>query len=195
MYFISCAMLSSDEPMSLFPNCPPASPCRYGTKLKQGTVAQIVSQSYTESVDIWSCGIILFVLLVGSKRPSPPTLYVFFSLTPQGFLDTPWDEPTTRCEEFRLYISAKDPPFPPWDRIHVEEKEFLQHLLNVCVETRWGLPEIQQSPWFLQENSLLRGGKCADQVALATLLISTHDHDRAKSSKPRPGDLCIGRVQ
>jgi serine/threonine-protein kinase CHEK1 len=61
-------------------------------------VAQKGSPYHGPPVDAWSCGVVLFVLLVGN---------------------TPWDEPTAYSPEYRLYKSGYSRllSYDPWNRL------------------------------------------------------------------------------
>ncbi|KAG0003699.1 Chk1 protein kinase [Entomortierella chlamydospora] len=59
---------------------------------------EVLEEEYSgDAVDVWSCGIILYVMMVGN---------------------TPWELPSSDSEEFRLYEESNgNPKHEPWDRI------------------------------------------------------------------------------
>lgn len=62
---------------------------------------EVVSRKYRgDRVDIWSCGVVLFVLLAGN---------------------TPWDEPTYKSAEFQDYVRTEGrPSYDPWPTLPQE---------------------------------------------------------------------------
>lgn len=62
---------------------------------------QVISGKYRgDRVDIWSCGVVLFVLLAGN---------------------TPWDEPTYKSAEFQDYVRTEGRPnYDPWPNLPQE---------------------------------------------------------------------------
>jgi len=103
---------------------------------------------YGDFVDIWSCGVVLFVLLVGN---------------------TPWDEPTERSYEFDQYVKTDGRPDDDlWHNLPAETLSLLRGMMRVKPPERFSLIEICQHPWFTRKNKYLTDGKLENPIALAT---------------------------
>ena len=156
---------------------------------------EIALLNYDEMVDIWSSGIILYVLLIGSKSLLPFLLTETRHFTDTLCLDTPWEEPTNRSDEFRRYCMSSELNYMPWKRIPAQVKrDFVSLLLRhfpssmrltislcsglmrsvLCVDPkhRYSITQIRQDPWFNTPNPMLVNGRCSDPIALATRLMS-----------------------
>ncbi|XP_012553992.1 calcium/calmodulin-dependent protein kinase type II subunit alpha isoform X2 [Hydra vulgaris] len=83
-------------------------------------------EPYGKPVDIWACGVILYILLVGY----PPF----------------WDE-----DQHRLYAQIKaaayDYPSPEWDTVTKEAKELIDSMLTLDVKKRVTAAEALKHPW------------------------------------------------
>ncbi|EPZ36814.1 Pkinase-domain-containing protein [Rozella allomycis CSF55] len=102
-----------------------------------------------EQVDLWSAGIILYVLLVGN---------------------TPWEEPTERDKDFAKFI--REGPCGlvegSWQNLSNEVKDLLCNILRFDPKERFTLSKIKNHPWFQQSNPLLSPkGLCANPEQLA----------------------------
>ncbi len=103
---------------------------------------------YGDFVDIWSCGVVLFVLLVGN---------------------TPWDEPVERSYEFDQYVKTDGRPDDAlWHNLPAETLSLLRGMMRVKPTERFSLIEICQHPWFMRKNKYLTNGKLENPIALAT---------------------------
>lgn len=104
--------------------------------------------------DIWSCGIVLFVLLVGN---------------------TPWDEPTKQSWEFSQYLNSggrADSNDELWSKIPPAALSLLRAMLKLEPENRFRLNEIRTHPWFTRQNEHLNpSGSIADPIKLATQMM------------------------
>lgn len=84
---------------------------------------------YGKPVDIWACGVILYILLVGY----PPF----------------WDE-----DQHRLYAQIKagayDYPSPEWDTVTPEAKNLINSMLTVNPAKRITATEALKHPWICQ---------------------------------------------
>ncbi|XP_052069980.1 calcium/calmodulin-dependent protein kinase type II delta chain-like isoform X1 [Mytilus californianus] len=84
---------------------------------------------YGKPVDIWACGVILYILLVGY----PPF----------------WDE-----DQHRLYAQIKagayDYPSPEWDTVTPEAKNLINSMLTVNPAKRITAQEALRHPWICQ---------------------------------------------
>ncbi|XP_027042895.1 calcium/calmodulin-dependent protein kinase type II delta chain-like isoform X1 [Pocillopora damicornis] len=85
-------------------------------------------EPYGRSVDLWACGVILYILLVGY----PPF----------------WDE-----DQHKLYAQIKagayDYPSPEWDTVTDEAKELINTLLCVDQSKRITATEALKHPWIV----------------------------------------------
>lgn len=103
--------------------------------------------------DLWSCAIVLFVLLVGN---------------------TPWDIPVERdSDEFEEYLRTEGRPQDElWDKIGPEVLSLLRGILRVDETKRFTLDDIRIHPWFKRPNKFMgKDGKASDSVSLATNMI------------------------
>ncbi|XP_034937344.1 calcium/calmodulin-dependent protein kinase type II alpha chain isoform X2 [Chelonus insularis] len=86
-------------------------------------------ESYGKPVDIWACGVILYILLVGY----PPF----------------WDE-----DQHRLYSQIKagayDYPSPEWDTVTPEARNLINQMLTVNPTKRITASEALRHPWICQ---------------------------------------------
>jgi len=82
--------------------------------------------SYDKSVDMWSCGVITYVLLCGF---SP-----FLSSTQTGLFE-------------KIIKVEYDFPDPEWTNISSEAKDFIRHLLVKDPNERWTAKQCKEHPW------------------------------------------------
>jgi serine/threonine-protein kinase Chk1 len=108
-----------------------------------------VAGYYGDLVDIWSCGVVLFVLLAGN---------------------TPWDEPLERSYEFREYLeSGGKPDDELWHKLPTEPLSLLRGMMKVDPAARLSLDEVRRHPWATRPNPYLGpDGKLINSLALAT---------------------------
>lgn len=123
---------------------------------------------YGDYVDIWSCGVVLFVLLVGN---------------------TPWDEPLDRSYEFDQYVKTNGRPDDDlWHNLPVETLSLLRGMMRVNPTDRFSLVEIRRHPWFTRGNRYLSSdGKLENPLALATQMFESMRIDFSQdpmASKP-----------
>jgi len=99
-------------------------------KTKAGTPyyvsPQVLSGSYTDKCDIWSCGVICYVLLCGY----PP----FFGDADPDILK-------------RVKQGVFDYPSPDWDATSKEAKDFINKMLTFSEEQRPSAEEMLTHPW------------------------------------------------
>ena len=104
---------------------------------------------YGNLVDIWSCGVVLFVLLVGN---------------------TPWDEPLDRSYEFHEYVETNGRPNDElWNNLPSETLSLLRGMMRVEPSERSSLADVRRHPWFTRKNKFLTpDGKLENPLVLAT---------------------------
>lgn len=102
--------------------------------------------SYDKSVDMWSCGVITYVLLCGF---SP-----FLSSTQTGLFE-------------KIIKVEYDFPDPEWTNISKEAKDFIKHLLVKDPNERWTAKQCKQHPWLsgtFGSNKPLADGNIGDKM-------------------------------
>jgi serine/threonine-protein kinase Chk1 len=116
--------------------------------------ADMLDVGYAANIcDIWSCGVVLFVLLVGN---------------------TPWDEPTMRSDEFKEYVDTGGHTTDElWQQLPADIISLLRGMLKLDPSERFTLDEIRTHPWFTRKNPYLSSsGRSTNPVGLATQMLS-----------------------
>uniref|UniRef100_A0A0A9XCC0 Calcium/calmodulin-dependent protein kinase type II alpha chain n=1 Tax=Lygus hesperus TaxID=30085 RepID=A0A0A9XCC0_LYGHE len=137
-------------------------------------------EPYGKPVDIWACGVILYILLVGY----PPF----------------WDE-----DQHRLYgqikAGAYDYPSPEWDTVTPEAKNLINQMLTVNPSKRITAADALKHPWICQRErvaSVVHRQETVDCLkkfnarrklkgAILTTMLATRNFSTEKS-----GDLNVG---
>ena len=116
-----------------------------------------------DRVDIWSCGVVLFVLLVGN---------------------TPWDEPTPQSWEFQEYIRGKGRSQDElWRQLPPDTLSLLRGIMKVDPSTRWTFQEVRRHPWFTRANPYTSAdGKLKNALSLATTMLENLKIDLSQES-------------
>ncbi|KIW05097.1 uncharacterized protein PV09_03654 [Verruconis gallopava] len=120
---------------------------------KRGKRYDVLEQGYAPHVaDLWSCGVILFTLLVGN---------------------TPWDEPTERSYEFKLYLDSGGKMGDElWEQLPKDTLSLLRGMMKLEPSKRFTLEEIRSHPWMRRTNPIMdASGRAKDPVALATKMM------------------------
>ncbi|KAF1814502.1 serine/threonine protein kinase [Eremomyces bilateralis CBS 781.70] len=132
---------------------------------------ELESGYQADKVDIWSCGIVLFVLLVGN---------------------TPWDEPTMNSYEFMEFVKLEGRTTDElWTKLDSSVTSLLRGMLKLDSAQRFSLQEVRTHPWFTERNPYLDArGRIANPVVLATqMLESLHiDFDSKPTFTPHRMD-------
>uniref|UniRef100_A0A4W3HGM0 calcium/calmodulin-dependent protein kinase n=1 Tax=Callorhinchus milii TaxID=7868 RepID=A0A4W3HGM0_CALMI len=81
---------------------------------------------YGKPVDLWACGVILYILLVGY----PPF----------------WDEDQHRLYQ-QIKAGAYDFPSPEWDTVTPEAKDLINKMLTINPSKRISAAEVLKHPW------------------------------------------------
>ncbi|KAK8065545.1 hypothetical protein PG997_012292 [Apiospora hydei] len=118
------------------------------TDKKSGEVTKYAA----ELTDMWSCGVILFVLLVGN---------------------TPWDQPTKDSWEFQEYVRTNGRSTDNlWGRIPTDALSLLRGMMNIEARKRFSFAQIRQHPWYTRNNKFLAAnGQISDPLNLATQML------------------------
>lgn len=116
-------------------------------------------------VDIWSCGVILFVLLVGN---------------------TPWEEPTDKKWEWREYIRSNGHSTDElWQSVPPEALSLLRGMMNIDMDKRFSFAQIRQHPWYTRHNDLITAdGRVSNPIELATRMLANLRIDLTKELTP-----------
>ncbi|KAG9070737.1 Chk1 protein kinase [Linnemannia hyalina] len=112
----------------------------------------VLEEEYSgDAVDIWSCGIILYVMMIGN---------------------TPWELPSADSDEFRSYQESREnPKHEPWNRLQGPVRKLLLGMLRINPTKRYSVKHILKDEWYNRPNALLTDGLVNDPVQLASLLM------------------------
>lgn len=110
--------------------------------------------------DIWSCGVVLFVLLAGN---------------------TPWSKPVEgrdeygRPNEYSDYVRTNGKPDDElWQALPSDVLSLLRGMMKIDVKTRFSLEDVRRHPWFTRSNRYLgSNGKLVNAVDMATTMFES----------------------
>ncbi|KAI9840589.1 MAG: Chk1 protein kinase [Sclerophora amabilis] len=111
---------------------------------------QRTSEGYSpDQVDVWSCGVVLFVLLVGN---------------------TPWDEPSSSSWEFDNYVRNDGRSSDElWQKLPFSALSLLRGMMKIDSSARFTFEDVRRHPWFTRPNPYFdREGKISSPISLAT---------------------------
>ncbi|KAG0338523.1 hypothetical protein BG000_003813 [Podila horticola] len=112
---------------------------------------EVLQEEYCgDMVDIWSCGVILYVMMIGN---------------------TPWDLPSSESEEFSRYEKDNNPTYEPWNRLQGPVRKLLLGILRVNPTKRMTIKEITKDAWYKRPNPLVTDGFVNNPAQLASMLM------------------------
>ncbi|KAK9478932.1 kinase-like domain-containing protein [Lipomyces japonicus] len=106
--------------------------------------------------DLWSCGILLFVLLTGC---------------------TPWEAPLNDDIDFHEFkkLNGRSTSYP-WNRLSPDVRSLLREMLRLDPSKRREIHDLRKHPWAYRTNRYMdRRGQCIDPLFLAQkLMVNMH---------------------
>ncbi|KAI9817199.1 MAG: Chk1 protein kinase [Pycnora praestabilis] len=107
-----------------------------------------------DQADIWSCGIVLFVLLVGN---------------------TPWDQPDITNWEFEEYVHNNGRCTSDiWQRLPHDSLSLLRAMIKIEPQSRFTLEDVRRHPWYTRRNLYLGpDGRLSSPISLATKMLES----------------------
>ena len=113
-----------------------------------------------DKVDIWSCGVVLFVLLAGN---------------------TPWSKPEEgrddygRPNEYSEYVKTNGRPADElWQALPTEVLSLLRGMMKVDNTTRFSLEDVRRHPWFTRKSKHIDSkGRFVDPITTATTMFES----------------------
>ncbi|KAM3937466.1 calcium/calmodulin-dependent protein kinase type II subunit delta isoform 30-T30 [Leptodactylus fuscus] len=134
---------------------------------------------YGKPVDMWACGVILYILLVGY----PPF----------------WDEDQHRLYQ-QIKAGAYDFPSPEWDTVTPEAKDLINKMLTINPAKRITASEALKHPWICQRStvaSMMHRQETVDCLkkfnarrklkgAILTTMLATRNFSAARSLLKKP---------
>ncbi|CCE66107.1 hypothetical protein TPHA_0O01400 [Tetrapisispora phaffii CBS 4417] len=127
------------------------------------------SQYFADKTDIWSIGVLLFVLLTG---------------------EIPWEAPLLEDSNFQYFIEHNgNITLGPWSKIDLNQLNLLRKILQPNPDNRISLEMIKKHPWFTTKVPFAGSdGLCNDPSQLAkrlylNLKVSLSDDDYLRSTQ------------
>ncbi|QPG75950.1 hypothetical protein FOA43_003336 [Brettanomyces nanus] len=114
---------------------------------------EVVTRKYDpEMSDIWSCGIVLLVLLTGKIA---------------------WEMPHSEDPDYDYFVKNKGEVLvSPWNKLPIGALSLLRKVLNPNPKVRISIKEIRRQPWFAKKNCFMDGNElCKDSLYLTTRLL------------------------
>ncbi|XP_028653806.1 calcium/calmodulin-dependent protein kinase type II subunit beta isoform X34 [Erpetoichthys calabaricus] len=139
-------------------------------------------EAYGKPVDIWACGVILYILLVGY----PPF----------------WDEDQHKLYQ-QIKAGAYDFPSPEWDTVTPEAKNLINQMLTINPAKRITAQEALKHPWVCQRSTVASMMHRQETVeclkkfnarrklkgAILTTMLATRNFSAAKSLLNKKADV------
>ena len=135
-----------------------------GNKSTQYTGTKNGGGYCADQVDIWSCGVVLFVLLVGN---------------------TPWDEPTNASWEFDQFAKGNGRSADElWQKAPHAVLSLLRGMMRIDPTTRFTFEDVRRHPWFTRASPFLSAdGKASSPITLATEMLESLKIDFSQEPK------------
>ncbi|CAR30457.1 serine/threonine protein kinase CHK1 [Lachancea thermotolerans CBS 6340] len=108
---------------------------------------------HADLTDIWSCGVLVFVLLTG---------------------ETPWEQPSRDDDQFREFSeNCGNMVSGPWNKISLTQLNLVRKMLQPDPRKRVTLSELRTHVWYTSLVSFSdEGGRCNDPQLLSQKLLS-----------------------
>ena len=99
------------------------------------TAPEVLSNNYNEKCDLWSCGVMMYLMLCG-KQPF------------EGDTDEEIYENIKKCKvEFN---------YEEWDNVSNDAKDLIKKLLNKDVEKRYSAKKALSHPWRIKNKNIIK---------------------------------------
>ena len=118
---------------------------------------EVLKKNYNEKCDIWSCGVIMYILL--SARP------------PFGGQD---DNDIME----RVATGIYDLESPPFDKLSSSSLDLIRNLLNMDIKKRFSAEQALNHPWFKENKSQELYNKINDNETIKNLIENLKNYKR-----------------